>query len=208
MMDYKKVYDALMEKRRSNPVPNDEYGERHHIVPRSEGGSDDSDNLVRLTAREHYIAHLLLAKIYNDFKMYSAVTYMRCSSPDHKRDFKFNSRLYQKMREELAKRIGEINRGRKASKETKMKLSKSHKGLRNSLGYKHTDETRKRMSESHRGMKFPESRKRNIAEGRRGSRWITNGVVEIHFHGSELPIGFRYGRRKGWKWKKKKDPLK
>ena len=97
-MDYKKVYDALMEKRRSNPVPNDEYGERHHIVPRSEGGTDDGDNLVRLTAREHYIAHLLLAKIYSDVKMYSAVIYMQCRTNTQNREYKFNSRLYEKMR--------------------------------------------------------------------------------------------------------------
>lgn len=36
--------------------------ERHHILPRSMGGSDESDNLVNLTMREHYICHLLLTK--------------------------------------------------------------------------------------------------------------------------------------------------
>ena len=140
-MDYKKVYDALMEKRRSNPVPNNEYVERHHIVPKSEGGSDDSENLVRLTAREHYIAHLLLAKIYNDFKMYSAVTYMQCKTSTHKgkRDFKFNSRLYEKMRISLGNKISERNKGRtpwnkgkKMSEDYCRKASLAHKGIRSS----------------------------------------------------------------------------
>jgi len=36
----------------------------HHIIPRSLGGLNDKINLVNLTAREHYIAHLLLWKIY------------------------------------------------------------------------------------------------------------------------------------------------
>lgn len=40
-----------------------EYFETHHIVPKSLGGTDDKNNLVNLTAREHYIAHLLLVKI-------------------------------------------------------------------------------------------------------------------------------------------------
>lgn len=40
------------------------YGERHHIVPRSEGGTDDPANLVVLTAREHFLAHWLLYRIY------------------------------------------------------------------------------------------------------------------------------------------------
>jgi hypothetical protein len=38
----------------------EEYHERHHIVPRSVGGSDDEDNLIDLYAREHYEAHKLL----------------------------------------------------------------------------------------------------------------------------------------------------
>lgn len=41
----------------------DVYGEWHHIIPRSMGGTDESDNLVKLTFREHFIAHLLLVKI-------------------------------------------------------------------------------------------------------------------------------------------------
>ena len=134
--------------------------------------------------------------------MYSAVVYMRCSSPDHRRNFKFNSRLYEKMRKKFAKAISIRNKGKAAwnkgrhfTEEAKRNMSIAHKGLKLSA------ETRKRMSESRRGIEFTESRKKHIAEGRRGSRWITNGVVEIHFHGSELPIGFHYGR-------KKKDPLK
>ncbi len=37
--------------------------EIHHIVPRCLGGNDSETNLVRLTSREHYIAHLCLVKI-------------------------------------------------------------------------------------------------------------------------------------------------
>ena len=38
-----------------------EYHERHHIVPRCIGGTDDKENLIDLFAREHFIAHKLLA---------------------------------------------------------------------------------------------------------------------------------------------------
>ena len=54
-----------MSYRLSN-APDDEYFERHHIIPRSLGGSNESDNIVKLTAREHFIAHLLLTKMFND----------------------------------------------------------------------------------------------------------------------------------------------
>lgn len=168
-MNYKKVYYQLIEHARQFPPTG--YTEHHHIIPKSEGGSNDKENIIPLSARQHYIAHLLLAKIYNDFKMYSAVLYMRCSSPDNKRDFKFNSRLYEKMRDEFAKRISIKNKGRTAwnkgrpfTEEARRNMSIAHQGQ------KPTAETRKRMSESHMGIKLPESRKRNIAEGRRGSR--------------------------------------
>lgn len=40
------------------------YVEMHHIVPRSAGGADTAENLVALTAREHFLAHWLLYRIY------------------------------------------------------------------------------------------------------------------------------------------------
>lgn len=44
----------------------DGYCEKHHIQPKSLGGSDAKSNIVKLTAREHYIAHLLLTKMFDD----------------------------------------------------------------------------------------------------------------------------------------------
>jgi hypothetical protein len=40
--------------------------ELHHIIPRCMGGGDVLDNLVALTFREHFIAHLLLAQIHEE----------------------------------------------------------------------------------------------------------------------------------------------
>lgn len=45
-------------------IPDGEYKERHHIIPKCMGGSDDEENLVDLLLREHIIAHKLLADIY------------------------------------------------------------------------------------------------------------------------------------------------
>jgi len=36
--------------------------EKHHIIPRSLGGSNENKNLVNLSLREHFICHLLLTK--------------------------------------------------------------------------------------------------------------------------------------------------
>ena len=109
-MDYEKTYNKLIAAARTQQI--DGYYETHHIVPKSEGGSDDKTNLVKLTARQHYIAHLLLAKIYDDVKMYSALVYMRCGNKFVKRNFKFNSRLYEKMREEFANKVSNSRKGK------------------------------------------------------------------------------------------------
>ena len=61
-----KHYRALCSGRKSlNKHRKDStYYESHHITPKSLGGSDDDFNLVLLTAKEHYIAHLLLFMHY------------------------------------------------------------------------------------------------------------------------------------------------
>ena len=66
-MNYKKIYDQLVEKCRVRGLDKSAlkgYYEKHHIVPRCMGGSDDVENFVLFTAREHFIAHMLLWKIH------------------------------------------------------------------------------------------------------------------------------------------------
>lgn len=56
-------YERLVTKAKASTRRN-VYIEVHHIIPRSEGGTDAPDNLVELTAREHFLAHWLLYRIY------------------------------------------------------------------------------------------------------------------------------------------------
>ncbi len=56
------MQDRMLLKKERNE--NSDYFENHHIVPKCLDGSNDNDNIVRLTAREHFIAHALLVKIY------------------------------------------------------------------------------------------------------------------------------------------------
>lgn len=64
-MNYKRIYDQLMERGKDRCALNC-YSEWHHIHPRSLGGGDEDSNLVELTYREHYLAHWLLTKIYKE----------------------------------------------------------------------------------------------------------------------------------------------
>lgn len=64
-MNYQRIYDELIARGKTRawtktcaPVA----VEIHHIVPKCIGGTDDKDNLVCLTVREHVLAHVLLAK--------------------------------------------------------------------------------------------------------------------------------------------------
>lgn len=77
-----------------------------------------------LTAREHYIAHLLLAKIYDDYKMWYALNMMFCSNCKQKRNFKFNSRLYEKLKIEYSKHNSEFQKIRFSDPKNKEYLKK------------------------------------------------------------------------------------
>ena len=110
-MNYIRIYWSIIHNRLDN-IP-DGYVEHHHIIPRSEGGNDDKSNIVALTAREHYICHLLLAKIYNDDKMLSAVVFMQAAKERWpSREFKFNSSLYEAIRKDFAVKVSEHKKGR------------------------------------------------------------------------------------------------
>lgn len=56
-------YYQIIDRAKTRKV--DGYVERHHIVPKSLGGTNIKDNLVSLTAREHFVCHLLLTKMTN-----------------------------------------------------------------------------------------------------------------------------------------------
>ena len=73
-MNYFLAYQQLIAKAKARVCP-ENYVERHHILPRALGGTDDSSNLVALTAKEHFVAHVLLAKIHGGI-MWQAVILM------------------------------------------------------------------------------------------------------------------------------------
>ena len=66
-MDYERIYDEFISDRRTREaalIASGEYTERHHVVPRALGGSDDADNMITLSYPDHFFAHLLLAKAH------------------------------------------------------------------------------------------------------------------------------------------------
>jgi len=133
--------------------------ERHHILPRSLGGSNDPQNLVKLTVREHYIAHRLLyhaSRFASNKKVFWKQVYSLNAfhSQHHKRDVSvFPSRVVEQVRNllrEHKRTLVPYNKGKKASDQVKARMRASHYlkngGVHPMLNKKHSAESRKKMS--------------------------------------------------------------
>lgn len=116
-MDYVKHYEALIEKAQSRAEMSG-YTEKHHIVPRCIGGSDDKENLIDLTAEEHYVAHLLLAKIHGG-KLWFAANMMANR----------NNKSYAWIKKKFAAENSIIHTGMKHTEESKKKMSEKRKNV-------------------------------------------------------------------------------
>lgn len=163
-MNYKKVYMNLIESRLKNP-PKENF-EKHHILPKSlfPEKAKDKSNLVKLTYREHYLAHHLLYKYYKSIgdknasiKMVCAWMRM-CKNTD---GLHVSINDYEKARDNLKKEmIGKKppNFGKKASNEAKNNMSKAH------IGVKLSEEHKKRIGEGQKGTHQTEETKNKISE--------------------------------------------
>ena len=86
-----------------NLTVNDKYVESHHILPQSMGGLNDNDNLVKLSARQHYLAHWMLWKAYKSKEMTVAFFSMSNQSNQYQgRNRRINSRIYENLRNEFS----------------------------------------------------------------------------------------------------------
>ena len=83
MDKYKQFILDIIINRGRFAVPDGEYKERHHIIPKCMGGSDDEENLVDLLLREHIIAHKLLADIYPSCDDVQYAFWMMCNCREY-----------------------------------------------------------------------------------------------------------------------------
>lgn len=121
-MNYTKQYNLLIEKHGFQNKPLKGYYERHHIVPRSMGGCENRNNIVYVTARVHFICHLILAKIYNNSQMKCAVVMMSNMTKSMNRHIP-KSHQYELIRKYNAEQAKENLTGIVRSNATKKKLS-------------------------------------------------------------------------------------
>ena len=170
---YTKWYFSIVNHRKINPVLNSKYKEIHHIVPRKMGGNNNKENLVALTAKEHFIVHLLLTKMTSGLDkkyMFHALNLMA-----YTRKIKLTSKTYSYIKENYSKenlgyknimfgKVGENHPafGYKHTEEHKKYISNKLKGR------KHKEESIKKMSEKAKGRKISEETKNKISKANKG----------------------------------------
>lgn len=93
---YTKWYFAIIKRATERTL--DGYCERHHAIPKCLGGTNDKNNLVYLTAREHFICHLLLMKMHSSNKLKYALIMMMARNPHQEDRHIPNARVYEKIK--------------------------------------------------------------------------------------------------------------
>ena len=98
-MNYRQIYNDIINCAKMRILDPALHYDKHHILPKSMGGTDDSSNLVSLTDREHFIAHTLLWKIHRNRAMTSTLWIMSQNKRYHYKEM--NSNRYAGLREEF-----------------------------------------------------------------------------------------------------------
>lgn len=134
-MIYQRIYDSIISRARHEEQlgvrrrGNGTYYERHHILPRSlfPGLVKEKSNIVLLTAREHFVCHRLLTRIYPVSQMFYALWRM-CCGKEHGH-LKISSKKYAKIREECCRNIDWKEHGRRIQKSWNEKSSEERRLL-------------------------------------------------------------------------------
>ena len=188
---YSKWYWKIISNAKLRNLDKTEYQEKHHILPKSLGGSDCSDNLVNLTAKEHFICHLLLPKMLTDkqdiWKMSYALWQM--SLINGRKRYRPSSRIYEIMRKQLS-----VNqKGIQKSEEHRRKIGLKSKGRKPFLGRKHSEETKQKISKKKIGVSTPKS------DAMRKKLSKTRKAMNLNFSGINNPM---YGKTHNLETKK------
>lgn len=83
------------------------YIEVHHVYPKSMGGSNEKTNLAVLTAKEHFICHLLLTKMYpNSGELIQAFMIMCNRTPNkNAENYKLNKEVHSQFMKDMREKI-------------------------------------------------------------------------------------------------------
>lgn len=182
-MNYSKIYDNLiLFRKKLNPLKKSKlvYTEVHHITPKCLGGSNDIENLVRLTAREHFLAHRLLSKLYpENIGLSYAVLKM---GKIGKEGTKINSNEYKKLRERVSQFVSKNNkeRWRKMSSEERDKQISTMSEYNRNMTIEQRLEKAEKIKQGHK--LISDEVKKDISE-KRSNWWSSLSEEELKERG-------------------------
>ena len=161
---YKQWHDNIIAKAKKRTLSG--YKEKHHILPRCLGGKDNKENLAVLTAREHFIVHMLLCKFTKGQARHKCLIAFdgMCKLKTKNRTYKITSRISAKLREE-------------ARKHSHMKKPK----------YRKMFSDRMKGNQITLGRILPESQKKKISEKLMGNK-STKGLKYVNKDGKNKPV--------------------
>jgi hypothetical protein len=170
---YQKRYDKFIDSLREQEISG--YTERHHILPKSLGGANAKTNIIKLTPRQHYIAHWMLWKIHG-----GAMTRAFFLMSHEDRNHRINSKTYSLAREKYSEEVKE----QLAKKPNVPIFTPEHREkLRQAkLGTKLSAETRKKVGDAQRGRKLSDETKRKISATKKQQAylaWLTAGNTPL-----------------------------
>lgn len=175
-MNYKKIYDQIVERaklRGLNKKKLEGYHEKHHIIPKCLGGTNDNDNLVLLTGREHCICHYLLWKSnktnINLMYSFNAMTF-KSKNTKGRNLIRLTSKQYELLRKQHNEDVRERMKGRFVSEETKMKIKEARS--RQII----TDETKQKISVAHKQIVHTEEWNKKVGESLKGYKHSENHI--------------------------------
>jgi hypothetical protein len=185
---YKTWHDNIITKAKNRTLEG--YKEIHHILPRCLGGKDAKSNLVALTAKEHFIIHILLCKFTTGLARRSMLYAHKAMSYYIKegRNYKIGSRIAEKLRKEL-----------KFSPEHIENLRKSHLGKPSGKkGKKSSKETIAKLKLVNLGKKASEETLAKLRLAQSNMMWINkDGIgkkIKKHLLQEYLDKGYKVGR--------------
>lgn len=104
-------YHRFIESRSKRTLNEGQYVEKHHIIPKCMGGDDKPANLIVLSLREHFIAHMLLAYAYPNYIPVCSAFIQMCHKNKHKDDAYVekiqNSKMYESLKTNFYNQLSE-----------------------------------------------------------------------------------------------------
>jgi len=229
-MDYIKIYNKIITIGKFR-IKTNNYYEKHHIIPKCLGGDNKKNNIVLLTAKEHYLVHYILIKIYPENEKLIYAFWMMCNgsktgrfipsskSYDHaKKLFSKNMRgkkspMKNKKHSEGSKlkmsiatknRLKENNvwKGKIHSKESRLKQSVSAKNR--NISEKMELQRREGISKSSKGRKTSKEASVNLSNAKKGIKNPMFGKTGKDHHNSKPVLQFDLNNKVIKEWENAK----